>query len=357
MEADVLGVVSEGGFRAGRGRGRPGAGWVWGGTEVGEEPGESGGAPAGGLGPSEPLQGRLLSRLGRGVAAGGQLPPGAGLEQAAEGLGVPGQLLRGGRRVGLEEAFPVPFDDPVQIRLAAAEAGGLGLVAGLLGEAGQAVERSEAARGDRDELLERPTLGQQVPGSGGEPDADRQKILGRQGKGGEALQGLAGPGDVLDGQRQVEPGTPDDRVVRPALQAFLQDLRGLVVATGPGRQVGLGEPDAVVVRRGLRGILDDVPELFQNDGAGGVEPPELLEGADAVGVSVPAVADEPAGLFQSVLNLVKIQQDLAGLLPGRHRGAQSRPEIGLPLGVTVVNEGAAGEHHGRVEGERGPGGN
>ena len=117
----------------------------------------------------------------------------------------------------------------------------------MLGQAGEAVERREAARGDRDELLQHPTLGREVPGAGGEPGADCHEILGGQGVGGEAFQGLAGTGDVLGGQRQVEPGTPDDRVVGPPLQALFQELSGRLVSTGPGRQVGLGEPDSVVV--------------------------------------------------------------------------------------------------------------
>ena len=266
-EADGLGVVGEGRGGSGRGGGRPCAGRVGGGAEVGEDLGAGRGDSAGGLGPRQPLEGRLLPRPRHEAAARREFPPGTGLEQAAQRLGMAGELLGRGRRVGLEEALPVPLDDPVQLGLAAPQAGGLGLVAGQLGQPGEAVERAKATGGDRDEPLQRPALGPEVPGAGGEPGADRPELLWRQGVVGKARQGAAGPGDVLRGQGQVEPGTPDGRVVRPARLAFLQEFSGFTVVTHPGREVGPGEPDAVVVRRVLRGVLDDVPEFLQEDGA------------------------------------------------------------------------------------------
>ena len=283
-EADGLGVVGEGRGGAGRGGGRPSAGRVGGGAEVGEDLGAGRGASSVGLRPRQPLQGRLPPRPRHEAAARREFPPGTGLEQAAQRLGVAGELLGRGRRVGLEEALPVPLDDPVQLGLAAPQAGGLGLVAGQLGQPGEAVE---ARRGDRG----RSRRAASAPGA--RPGGLRRGPRTRRGSPGvplaagrrrEDAQGAAGPGDVLRGQGQVEPGTPDGRVVRPARLAFLQEFSGLTVVTHPGREVGPGEPNAIVVRRVLRGVLDDVPEFLQEDGARGVEPPKLLEGADAIGV-------------------------------------------------------------------------
>ena len=168
------------------------------------------------------------------------------------------------------------------------------------------------------------------------------------------LQGAARPCDIIRRQRQVEPSAPDGRVIRPALQASIQESGGLLVVTHSASQIALGEPDAVVVRGVLRSVLDDVPEFFQEDRAGGIELPELLEGADAIGVGLPAVADEAARLLQAVLDLVEVQQDLARLLSGRPRGGEGRLEIGLGVGLAVGDQGGASEHHGGVEGELGP---
>ena len=89
-EADGLGVVGEGRGGSGRGGGRPGAGRVGGGAEVGEDLGAGRGASAVGLGPRQPLQGRLPPRPRHEAAAGREFPPGTGLEQAAQRLGVAG---------------------------------------------------------------------------------------------------------------------------------------------------------------------------------------------------------------------------------------------------------------------------
>ena len=64
----------------------------------------------------------------------------------------------------------------------------------------------------------------------------------------QVLECLPGQAEIAGSLRQLEPGSPDDRVVRPPAHAGIEPLGGRVELAGSNCEQAAPEPDTIVVR-------------------------------------------------------------------------------------------------------------
>jgi hypothetical protein len=96
-------------------------------------------------------------------------------------------------------------------------------------------------------------------------------------------------------------------------QAPVKPLARFLETTGSYRQVGQSQPDPVIIRCGGKGGFQSGLSFLPSDRSGAVQPRQLLERSNSVGIMRPAVTHKLAGLVEPPLELVEVEQSLAGL--------------------------------------------